>query len=453
MKLATIKLAGILALSGILLASPAARAESVQEKIDAIDQRQKVLERKLELEKEASKDKATVSAGKDGFAIKTADGKFQLKLKALVQADGRFFLDVPETANQGTNTFVARRVRPIIEGTLFDRFDFRIMPDFGGGQTVLQDAYIDARLFKELVIRGGKFKEPVGLERLQSGGALLFVERALPTQLVPNRDLGFQVQGDVWEGFFSYALGVFNGVLDGGSGDVDTNDGKDIAARVFFHPFIKTDIEALKGLGVGVGGNYGKQRGTAASTNLPSYRTSGQQIFFRYLTDAATPANTVIADGANFRISPQLYYYWGPLGVLGEYVQTRQSVGNAAGEDSLTHRAWQIATSYVLTGDKASFKGVKPKKPFSLKDGTWGAVELTARYNELDIDDDTFPTYANINASATRARAFAGGVNWYLNDNIKLVGNYEQTLFRAGGAAGTNRRTEKSIQTRLQVSF
>src|SRR5690242_21395265 len=45
----------------------------------------------------------------------------------------------------------------------------------------------------------------------------------------------------------AYQVGVFNGVEDGGSGDIETtDDGKDIAARIFAQPFFKTEIEPLK---------------------------------------------------------------------------------------------------------------------------------------------------------------------------------------------------------------
>ena len=58
-----------------------------------------------------AEESAIVTAGKDGFKIQSGDGKFWLKLRGLVQADGRFFIDLPQ--NLGNNAFVARRVRPI----------------------------------------------------------------------------------------------------------------------------------------------------------------------------------------------------------------------------------------------------------------------------------------------------------------------------------------------------
>ncbi len=392
---------------------------------------------------------AIVTAGKEGFQLKSGDGKFILKLRGLLQADGRFFVDQAQA--QGVTSFVPRSIRPTFEGTLWEKFGFRITPDFGNGAATLQDAYADIHIHPGFKIRAGKFKEPVGLERLQSEDTTLFAERALPTNLVPNRDVGVQLYGDIAGGVLSYAVGGFNGVADGASGDTDTNDGKDIAGRLFVQPFFKTGIAPLKGLGVGVAGSYGKQKGTAAAPNLPGYRTGGQQTFFRYINDTATP-NVTVASGKVLRIAPQAYYSWGPFGLLGEYVRSTQNVSNNSGTANLTHQAWQAAASYALTGEKASYKGVKPANPFSLKERHWGAVELVARYNELRVDATAFPNFASLAASAQRTRGFGGGVNWYVNDNIRLVADYEHTVFSGGAAAG-NRPPEHVIESRLQLVF
>ncbi|HKV09195.1 MAG TPA: porin [Thermoanaerobaculia bacterium] len=384
-----------------------------------------------------------------GFSLRSADGNFQLRLRGYVQADGRFFLDDEE--RPGVDTFLLRRVRPIFEGTLWKNFGFRIMPDFGGGQTVLQDAYLDIRFNPAIQLRAGKFKPPVGLERLQSGSELLFVERALPTNLVPNRDVGIQLGGDVATGGLAWAVGVWNGVTDGGSGDNDTNDGKDVAARLFFTPFAKGN-GPLKGLGFGVGASSGTQEGTLAAPGLPAFRTPAQQTFFSYRTDGTAP-NTVIADGDRTRVSPQGYFYRGPFGLLAEYAVSEQEVRRADVVESLSHSAWQVAASWVLFGGgEASFKSVTPKKNFDPAAGTWGAFELAARYSALELDDDTFPLFANPASSASAADAWAIGFNWYFNRNVKLNLDYEQTQFEGGAAAG-DREDESIVFSRFQVSF
>src|SRR5262249_10107873 len=151
--------------------------------------------------------------------------------RGYVQADSRFFLGDQPAA---IDTFTLRRVRPIFEATVYKYFDIRIMPDFGGGTAVIQDAYIDAKFNPAFKIRFGKTKGPVGLERLQSARDIEFVERSQVTNLVPNRDLGIQVFGDFAASKVGYAAGLFNGVVDAGSTDNDNGQGKDFEGRLFF---------------------------------------------------------------------------------------------------------------------------------------------------------------------------------------------------------------------------
>jgi phosphate-selective porin OprO/OprP len=292
---------------------------SVDDKLRELDQKIRVLDRKIEIDKEAAEEKAktagqATASNKDGFSLRSADGNFVLRLRGYAQFDGRFWVD--DEKKPQVETFLLRRVRPIFEGTVYKIFDFRVMPDFGQGQTVLYDAYMEARFNPAFRVRAGKFKPPIGLERLQSATDILFVERALPTNLVPNRDLGVQVGGDLAGGAVSYALGVFNGVPDLGNGDADSNNDKDVAARLFFQPFV-TGNGPLKNLGFGVGASQGNQTGTPTATGLPAYRTPGQQTFFSYRSDG-TAAGTVVADGTRFRLAPQGYFYSGPFGLLAE---------------------------------------------------------------------------------------------------------------------------------------
>ena len=431
-----------------------AQEKSIDQRLEQLEQEIRILKRQRELEQEQTEQKAketpVITAGKDGFSLKSADGNFELRLRALVQADGRFFLD--DDAKNGTDTFLIRKARPILEGTLFKDFDFRLMPDFGNDSVALFDAFVEWRHWSWLKIRAGKFKPPVGLEQLQEDPNTLFAERALPTSLVPNRDIGIQLRGDLWDGVVQYQAGVFNGTADGVNGGIDNGDSKDFDGRIFLEPFKKTKIEPLQGLGFGVAGTIGNQDGSFATPNVPSFRTPGQNVFFRYITGTAL-TNTVVANGQRVRVSPQGYYYWGPVGLLGEYVISEQEVHNGAASDHLRNSAWQVAGSIVLTGERASFKGVTPRKPFDLKNGGWGALELAGRYSVLHVDPDAFPTFASISSSAQEARAWGVGLNWYLNRNVKLVLDYEETSFDGGAAGGTDRDTERVVFTRAQMSF
>ena len=420
--------------------APARGAASVEERLQALDQKLHALEEKRGAEQErATKGDTIVGAGKDGFFLKSADGDYQLKLRGYIQADGRFFAGGRNST--GIDQFLLRRVRPIFEGTVAKNFDFRIMPDFGNGKTELQDAYLDIRFLPELKLRGGKFKSPVGLERLQSGTDILFVERGLPTNLVPNRDVGFQLHGEVLDGALSYAVGVFDGSPDGASVDGDTGDDKEFAGRVFARPFKGSVIDALAGLGVGIAGSYGDTEGA-----LPSYKTPAQEKFFSYKSSSS-------AAGTHYRISPQVYYYWNSFGFLGEYVVSSQEVKNGSSAAALRNDAWQAEASYVLTGEKASYKGVTPRNSFDIRKGTLGAFEVAARYGKLNIDKGAFPVFADPAKSARVAESVGGGVNWYLNRNVKIVANYEQTSFHGGATGGKDRDDEKIFLSRFQIAY
>ncbi len=445
----------LLGAGGLLLAAgwsgAAGAEESLQERLEQLEQRQTLLERKYEVDQEnaagKAKDLANATANaKDGFTLTSADKAFALKLWGYVQADGRTFLN--DDARALTDQFLLRRVRTTFDGTVSKRAEFRVQPDFGGGSVTLLDAYLDLKYRPQARLKAGKFKAPFGLERLQSSHQTPFVETAHTTNLTPNYDVGLQVHGELWGGALGYAVGVFNGVADGGSSDGDTTDNKDFAARIFAHPFRNGHSIALKELGLGAAATLGKHKGTTASPGLASYKSPGQNTFFSYRSD-------VVADGERVRFSPQAYWYPGRLGFLGEYVTSAQEVKRVTTtvtRTTLTNRAWQAAVYYVLTGENASYKGVKPKAVFDPAQGTWGAWELAARYHELTLDPDAFSRYADPAKSAQRARSWTGGLNWYVNANVKIAADYEYTRF-TGGAAGGPRPLERAVLGRFQVVF
>ena len=78
----------------------------------------------------------------NGLDVATPDGADDFQLGALIELDGRFGLDDP--LHEVNDTFVMRRVRPILQGRVARYFEFRVMPDFGNGQTVLFDAWCSA---------------------------------------------------------------------------------------------------------------------------------------------------------------------------------------------------------------------------------------------------------------------------------------------------------------------
>ena len=537
---------GIISLPITASANDSTELEELRNLVQELSQQVKVLARKGEVaEEDASAAKKTtpvVKASSSGFGLESADGKNSIKLGGLVQYDYRSFdsgandvrnrsdaragsLNAETGFHDANDTWLARRLRPNIQGTVFGKYDYRFQEEFAGGSASVVDAYIDGRFDPAFKVRVGKYKPFVGLERLQAGGDIKFIERSyVSNNILPNRDQGISVYGDVLDSKLSYALGFNNGVVDGGNASTGSefDSDKEYTARIFATPF-KDETNALSGLGFGIAATYTDATAeknlnftdTSAAdgtrNGLPSYVTNGQQTFFRY-------SSAAIADGKRLRVAPQAYYYNGPFGVIAEYARVSQEVSLASGgspaaggagtgtalatgqtttlassNKTLNNNAWQIAATYLLTGEDSSFKGVKPKNDFDFDKGGWGAWELALRYSELSVDSDTFknqsgqlagqtgadatPTlaqaYADPTFSAKKAKTWTAGVNWYLNSNAKIVLNYEQTAFDGGAGTGraynaatgasngynaaTNkvkdREDERALFARFQVAF
>jgi phosphate-selective porin OprO/OprP len=498
-------------------------AEVDKQTLKQVDQKVKLLERKLEVDKEESKAKwasfpKNVELGIQGLKVVSQDENFIMYMRALIQADGRFFVDDTSGGDAGNTNgdslpdqFTLRRVRPILEGTVWKWFDYRIMPDFAGGTTRLFDAYADLRYFREASLTAGKFKAPVSLERLQSASALTFTERAFPTQLAPNRDVGFMLHGEfdkpgypsdfsklernqthagnfplyMYPEFFSYQVGVFDGSRNNGNIDSDSNDSKEFQGRIFAHPFLHSGIEPLEGLGLGVAGTWGQPN----SDKLSNYQSPGLNNIFTY-------ASAARGDGVQYRVYPQGYWIWGPFQLLGEYALSSQDLANQAtvngfnvnkAETNTTDQAWNVTVSYLLTGEENVFLrqgikprhpfdpmyGIRPNQPFNPAEGHWGAFQVAARWSYIDFDNGVFenigsessPKYAfaDPRSSVSAATTWALGANWWLNPNVKLMADYSQTSYDGGagftganGKLGTGVRdleTEKVFSTRVQLAF
>jgi phosphate-selective porin OprO/OprP len=384
-----------------------------------------------------------IAANAEGFALLSGDGAWTLRLRALLQVDGRVFDS--DSAGRGDNEWVLRRVRPTLEGSFGERVAFRLMPDFGNGRTEVPDAWIDLKLGEAgAVLRAGKFKPPVGLERLRSANHLQLVERSIVTELVPRRDLGVQLSAGGEQ--IEWAAGLFNGVVDGGAGDGDSDGKQELAARVFAQPFADAEEGPFSGLGLGVAVTYGSMDGTTANPLLPGYRSPGQKVMFDYRTGA----DGTFASGERRRVSPQFYWYRGPWGLMGELVRVSQDVRRVSAgvqrDASLDHDAWQLTLNWFPTGEAAGFQDPK----------AIGAIEVVARASGLSTDTESFvgeaTSFADPMTAVRKADTRALGVNWYPAGGIKASLTYHETAF-SGGSIGGDREDEHLLLARLQLFF
>jgi phosphate-selective porin OprO/OprP len=429
-------------------------------KVDDADQIARIAARKVELLEEQiaskAKESPAVLADERGFGVRSADGGYALRIHGLLQADSRWFLGDTAISDR-LDTFLLRRFRPAIDGTLFNIADFRFVPDFAGGTATIFDGYADVHPAPFVRLRAGKLKAPLGIERLQTDADLPIIERALTQYLTPNRDLGLALWGDVAGGVFNYNIGIYNGGFDNSNLDVDSNHAKDFVGRILIQPFKYEPLTALGSLGLHLAASRGDRRGLPAATLLPQFRTAGLNTFFSYLPSATDPdgSKTVFAYLTQTRLNPGLFYYFGPIGLLAEAVWSRQEVRKANTTATLTHKAAHATVSCVF-GGKNGYDGATPTQIFDLSKGTLGALEVALRWNVLKVDDATFPDYADLSKSASQAQGWAGAINYVPSRTLRLAVNYERTTFTGGGgtaAAIKNRNTEAVVIGRVQVNF
>jgi phosphate-selective porin OprO/OprP len=436
-------------------------------RLDELDQRTRITERKLELAQEAAAQKPPgprVITGERGFAIGDGDRQFELKLQGLLQVDGRrlFGSDDPVLRDK-TDTFLVRRARLYFDTTVLGLVDARIMPDFGNNTVALLDAYADLHPRPWLRLRVGKFKPPIGLERLQTDAYVPLPERALDSNLSAQRDVGAELWGDIANAAIHYELVWLNGNPDGTLNDVDDEHAKTYGGRLFLRPFQLTDVHAGD-LGFGVAFETGNEKGSSVVTNgvasntwLPTFKSVGQNTIYSYVSSATDPTLTVFASQRHTRINPQLYYFYGPVGLLAEWVHERQGVAKGATVGAVNHQSGHVTVSVALGGDN-SYDGVRPKAPANWATKDIGAVELVVRYGWLDLDDAAFVNalYADPTKSVTEAKEWSFGANWWLNRNVKLLASWGRTTFTGGAGkatAITDRATENVGIARVQVAF
>jgi phosphate-selective porin OprO/OprP len=431
---------------------PLSEEEKLRREVEDLRSHQRWLERRVEADEEKLARGATPSRfrfGSGGFVFGTPDHKNELRLRAVLHFDGRFYF-----GGNTPDTFVVRRARPIIEGTLFGAIDFRLMPNFAYGQAKLDDGYVELHPWIWLRLRAGRYRVPIGLEWIQSDCAIHLVERSLATNLVPWRDLGVMLQGDVADSTVYYAVGVFNGAPDNADGpDFASHSEKDYVGRVFVRPLARTHLATWTDLGFGVAGSYGSARGSVGATALPTYRSPGQQPIFAFVASTVMPDVTALAAGERWRVMPQAYWYIGPVGVLAEYGVSSQRVERFGMAADLQNRAWNLTAMFVLTLERASFEAVVPRRPIDFRHFALGAFELVVRYSELHIDPAAFPWFADPATSVTAARELAAGLNWYLTDFLKMMFSFHRTDFNGGASMGRDREPENALLMRLQIAL
>ena len=261
---------------------------------------------------------------------------------------------------------------------------------------------------------------------------------------------------------FDYALGIFNGEVNGGSGpptpDSDTNRLRDFAARVAWRPLNYESLpEFVRLFQIGVSGTTGIEN---EAMNPSTLRLPSTVPFFVF-------NSTVQANGLRTRITPEVSYFFGGLGFAAQWFQMDQQLSPTAISNvrvTVPFTGGYGMVTYLLTGEKRTtysepvtpLRPFEPLHPFS-NPGTW---ELVVRASHLDVGSQVFAPGAVRLADPTKytnnASELTVGFNWYLSSLVRMQFNYEHGWFGNPvllGPPNTSFRSSDALLTRMQIIF
>ena len=370
----------------------------------------------------------TVSTTGGGISVKSDNGN-SFKLGGRIMMDYDFYDDVfsgGDGSSQSEGEF--RRTRLTAAGSVKKdwKYKFTVNIDDQDESADVNTAYIDYAGFGPLTFRVGKFKEPFSLERLTSSKWISTIERNLTLDfLAGNLGSGQPDFGGVQVAGYHKDMSHFNwavGVFDDGSEDEDGDDNYSITGRVTMTPhfgdnhflhlgaaYSKRDIEGRvryrSRLGVHTADDGRPtfadayvddvdQLGLEAAYVRGAFSLQGEYIDASADGDLHPDAEPIEGfDTDNSNQVDGACYYAGSDGTL-------DNGDTPVSCDDIDFDGYYMQAAYTLTGET---RGYKTKGAYFDKikpQGQWGAWELVARYEDVDVDNDNDDAIAGKSVSS-----------------------------------------------------
>lgn len=375
----------------------------------------------------------------------------KMHVGGLIDVDADYFTNTDE----GHSTFVLRRARIYLEGTIYEMFYYLITGRWDFWTPRVHDTYIDTLFPTWAQLRIGYTKTPFGLENLYRDYLWEFTEKSLGTNIFLFRDTGIQVFGKLWNDALEYHLGIYNGRF----ALADNNESKDVVGRIVLQPFRESCFfyGGLDNLYFGFSGLIGTQTENLSGTEFitGSGNVNGAGIpFYIFGGNAVAP---ILVDSQKVMWGADLEWLYGPYAIRAEYLNVdwgniTRTLRNVTKKTPFTANSWYVEFTYNLTGEIEPRNAILvPFSIFTLCDGI-GAWQFVARYEELHINPKTI--YSGF---ATGANDVAGptiGINWILNPYVLTRLDYQYLTFnRRVPVSNHFIHHESLITARLQTSF
>lgn len=369
----------------------------------------------------------------------SADGIYTFKPR------GRILTDVSSTFGSRYNgrnitTTGMRALRLGLEGGVGTHFFYQFESDFSENEVDIVTAFIGwrnrIRPGLDYDLRAGHLFNDRGFEGSTGSDSTPFMERTVvSTAIIPQR--GFYGVGIMPRLFWKTGHASLTVTGDRIDGNQATNDSRTVLGRAHWNP-VKSDRSVLH---VGLWG-FDEALSSAATT-----LTRNTVIGGRFNGALRVSTGTLLGGRSTTGYGAELGGYVGPVWVMAEAGERRARL--TGDRPDFLSKAWSLSGGWFLTGDLppynprlGSFGQPRVLKP--IFEGGPGAIELTARYEDLD--------YTNL-PTGGRGWAATAGVNWYLNSFTRLQFNWVHwdTDNRAGAFIGPD--DGETIGTRLAVTF
>ena len=341
-----------------------------------------------------------------------------------VQTDGAVFFGEPSWADGISNDFSIRRARFAVKAQINKDWYGEVDMDMANGVFELKDAIIRYTGLENWQFQMGSFKEIFSLQRNNSSRYLQFIERPMVcSALAPSRHLG--VNANYYNKGLFLNLGIMGQEIEGeetrsfveeSSKGKGPDNGLTYTFKAVYQPgWNKTD--------------WGMHIGAAASYRNPktSDETFGKM---RYSTRNSTSINRKkYIDTGDFdfdhyiRYTAELAGYW--KGFRGEavYMGNTTYLPNNAGTKMFS--GWYVQGGYLLFGGQQRYDNAGAKFTRVKRGQKWGDVELCGRVEYIDLNADKALAADDQKIMGGSAMAYAVGLNYYINDHVKVQLNWQ----------------------------
>jgi phosphate-selective porin OprO and OprP len=360
---------------------------------------------------------------KDGPKMESADKQFKFELGGRVFTDIVWIGESAPIRNQYGQQQDGAELRAAwlsLSGELYERVTFKFEYDFAPAAGAAKDIYLGIRNLPCIGnVQAGHFREFFDLEELTSSRFVTFMEKNLcNAAFSPARNVGLGAFDAIFDKRMTWAAGVFKDVDDKMTGLSD-GDAYAVTGRVTGLPWYERDGKELVHIGLGASSR-------SPGDNTVQFRARPETHVGSYLVDTGALFAT-----HDYLVDPELAAVCGPFSVQAQYYLAHIT-SHVTG--SPTFGGWYVCGSFFVTGESRPYKSstgvfdrVRPAANFLGSEGGRGAIELTVRYSHLDLNDNAI--YGGIESDIT------GGVNWYLNPNMRIMLNYVYANVKDVGAA------------------